>query len=110
MLRAPHAFEHHGHVAELAADDERVEVHCDGALRYAFPRGWRLATDQAGELRAVIGMSPATVTGELALHRPAAEPGSLRLSVAANERIELDPGGRVTGRSAVSFIPPTTGR
>ncbi|MCC3763303.1 hypothetical protein K3N28_09490 [Glycomyces sp. TRM65418] len=99
-----------GRAYDLAADDERVEVHCDGALRYAFPRGWRLATDQAGELRTVIGMSPATVSGELVLHRPAADPRSLRLSVAANERIELDPGGRVTGRSAVSFIPPTTGR
>ncbi|WP_460497671.1 MGH1-like glycoside hydrolase domain-containing protein [Glycomyces tarimensis] len=94
---------------ELAADDERVEVHRDGSLRYAFPRGWRIVTDAAGNVQAVVGMSPATVTGELEIHGRSTETLRLTLSVAANERIELDPRGRVDGSSAVGFVPPTTG-
>ncbi|WP_051393289.1 MGH1-like glycoside hydrolase domain-containing protein [Glycomyces arizonensis] len=91
---------------ELAADDERVEVHRDGELRYAFPRGWRIEADGAGEPRAVVGMSPVTVSGELEIHRVGLEPALLALSVAADERVELDAGGRVAGRSAAVFVPP----
>lgn len=98
-----------GAVYELAADDERVEVHRDGALRYAFPRGWRIATDEEGEVRAIVGMSPAAVAGEFEVHRSAGT-ARLSLSVAADERIELDAAGRVAGGSAVPFVPPTAGR
>src|SRR5690606_17126076 len=52
---------------ELADDDERVEIHCEG-------------------------------TG----------PQRLTLSLAANERVALDPGGRVLDRRTVLFVPPTT--
>ncbi|GAB3227535.1 hypothetical protein GCM10027447_18760 [Glycomyces halotolerans] len=93
---------------ELAADDERVEVRRDGRLRYVFPRGWRLVTDAEGRARAVVGMSPATVSGVLEFHGAATPP--LELSVVANERVEFDMDGRVAGRSAVVFVPPTTGR
>ncbi|WP_100444669.1 MGH1-like glycoside hydrolase domain-containing protein [Glycomyces xiaoerkulensis] len=95
---------------ELAADDERIEVYRDGALRFAFPRGWRLVTDAAGEVRAVVGLSPATVRGELEIHGAAGGPEHLTLEVDANERVGLDPGGRIRDRSAVPFVPPTAGR
>ncbi|WP_199035427.1 MGH1-like glycoside hydrolase domain-containing protein [Glycomyces salinus] len=93
---------------ELAADDERAEVHRDGRRLYSFPRGWRIATDSAGAVRAVVGMSPAAVSGDLEI---GAGPGAARipLSAAANERIELAPDGRVEARSAVPFVPPGTG-
>ncbi len=97
-----------GRAYELAADDERVEVHRDGELRYAFPRGWRLAADAAGEPRAVIGMSPATVSGAFEIHGEGAGPRRLALSVAPNERVALDSGGRVAGRTAPPFVPPTS--
>ena len=93
---------------ELAADDARVEVHRDGRIRYAFPRGWRLVTDRAGRVRAVVGMSPATVTGELEILDDSAGQVRVPLSVAANERIEIDRDLRVASRAAVPFVPPTT--
>lgn len=93
---------------ELAADDRRAEIHRDGRPLYAFPRGWRIATDTAGRVRAVVGMSPATVTGELEID-DATGPVRVPLSVSANERVELDDSGRVASRSSVPFVPPTTG-
>lgn len=99
-----------GSTHELAADDQRVEVRRDGVLKYAFPRGWRIVTDQAGELRAAIGMSPAPVSGELEIHWSATQSRRRSLSIAANERIDLDPQGQLIGRTTTSFVPPTTGR
>ncbi|MCD0446823.1 hypothetical protein LO763_24705 [Glycomyces sp. A-F 0318] len=90
---------------ELAADDERAEVHRDGAPWLAFPRGWRVETGPEGTVRAVVGMSPSTVSGELRV-RGEAE----RLSLAPNERVEFDDRGAVARRSAVTFVPPGFGR
>ncbi|WP_051703922.1 hypothetical protein [Glycomyces sp. NRRL B-16210] len=104
---------------ELAADDERVEVHREGALRFAFPRGWRVVTDEAGELRAVVGMSPATVKGDLEIHGGEVHGGEagdaapmvrVPLSVEANERVEFGPEGDITARTSVPFVPPRAGR
>lgn len=85
---------------ELVADDERVEVLRDGARAFAFPRGWRVVTDRAGEVRAVVGMGPRPVAGTLEVPS-----GSVALEVAPNERIALE-GAEVLGRAGVEFVAP----
>lgn len=85
---------------ELAADDEKVVVLRDGLEHLSFPRGWRVVTDRDGGVKAVIGMSPVEVSGELVV-RGRRVPLTLR----GNERVELDDLAEL-GRSAVSFVPP----
>ena len=85
---------------ELAADDASVVVLRDGSDHLAFPRGWRVVTDRAGDVLAVVGMSPKPVTGDLVTA------GSrIPLTVAGNERVELR-GGAVTSRTGVAVVPP----
>ena len=48
-----------------SADDERVVVLRDGEPHVAFPRGWRVVTDAAGEPIAVVGLAAREVTGRL---------------------------------------------
>ncbi len=82
---------------ELAADDERVEVHRDGQLVAEFPRGWRLVTGLNGSPVAVVGLSGRPVSGRLVLAE-----GTSELSLAPNERVEL-----ATGiRTSLGFTPP----
>jgi hypothetical protein len=85
---------------ELAADDERAQAFRDGEPAFSFPRGWRVVTDRAGAVRAVVGIGPRPVAGSLDLPG-----GSIPLEVAPNERVELS-GSRVVSRAAVEFIAP----
>lgn len=85
---------------ELVADDERVEVRRDGEPAFAFPRGWRVVTDRAGAVRAVVGIGSRAVPGELELPG-----GAVTLEVQSNERVGLD-GPTVTDRAGVGFVAP----
>lgn len=89
-----------GRRVEVAADDERVEVHLDGAPLLTFPRGWRVELTADGEPVEVVGLAPRPTAGELA-----AGGSSLSLSLAPNERVRLD-GATVTSRRRRPFVPP----
>lgn len=85
---------------EIAADDDRVDVHRDGSPAFSFPRGWRVVADRSGAIRAVVGIAGAAVAGDLV-----SGDRTLRLEVAPDERIELD-GPRVVSRRSVDFVAP----
>lgn len=85
---------------ELVADDALVEVHRDGEFAFAFPRGWRIVTDQAGTPTAIVGLAAGRVAGRLELPG-----GSIALHVSPNERVKIADGALV-GRTAVEFIAP----
>lgn len=85
---------------ELVADDERVEVLRDGAAAFGFPRGWRVVTDRAGAVQAVVGVGARAVTGVLTLPS-----GDLELTVAPNERVAIA-GGSVASRAGAEFVAP----
>jgi hypothetical protein len=87
---------------EIVQDASSAVVYRDGAEHLAFPRGWRVVTDGAGDPVAVIGMSARPVAGTLASAR-----GSLDLEPAGNERIRLD-GLQAADRTAVGVIAPGT--
>ena len=86
---------------EIAADDERVEVHRDGRAWLRFPRGWRVVLDRDGNVAGVIGMSAASVSGELQVD--AAPP--LVLTLGPNDHASVDD-GRLTTRHRRGFTPP----
>lgn len=85
---------------ELTADDERVEVHRDGAAVFSFPRGWRVVTDRHGVVRGAVNLASAPVAGDLVIDGRA-----LALELAPNERVELD-GSAITARHRTSFVSP----
>lgn len=88
---------------EFVHDATAAQVLRDGRPYASFPHGWRLVTDRAGQVRAVTGMAARTVSGILETDGYRVE-----LSVAGNERVELDGTGTVTGRTVTSVIAPTT--
>ena len=85
---------------ELVGDDELVEVHRDGTSWVSFPRGWRVVTDPAGDVIAVVGLAPTPVSGTLRVG-----PLALDLELEPNERVELR-GAAVQGRSGPGFVAP----
>ncbi|MGF6823103.1 hypothetical protein M2317_002014 [Microbacterium sp. ZKA21] len=85
---------------ELAADDQLVEVHRDGAPAFSFPRGWRVMTDADGVVRGAVNLASAPVAGELVIRGRA-----LALELAPNERVELD-GLTVVARHRTTFVAP----
>ncbi|MCP2635862.1 hypothetical protein K0817_004675 [Microbacterium sp. HD4P20] len=85
---------------ELAADDATVQVYRDGEPWLRFPRGWRVVADADGAVAMVVGLSPASVAGELRT-----DASSLALSLGPNDRAALD-SGRVTARITPGFTPP----
>lgn len=91
----------HGIRYELAADDDRVEVHRDGRPWLRFPRGWRVALDSAGTVCGVTGLSAAVVSGRLEMD--AATDVSVELG--PNDHVVLT-GGRVTSSRRPGFTPP----
>ncbi|GAA5202929.1 MGH1-like glycoside hydrolase domain-containing protein [Microbacterium jejuense] len=86
---------------ELAADDERVEVHRNGRRWLRFPRGWRVVLDRTGRVSGVVGLSAASVSGEL--RRDAAPP--LALTLGPNDHASVAD-GHVTARRHPGFTPP----
>lgn len=86
---------------ELAADDERVEVHRDGMLWLRFPRGWRVVLDRGGRVAGVVGMSPSAVSGELRVD--AAPPVALTLG--PNDHATVAD-GHATALHRRGFTPP----
>lgn len=82
---------------ELAADDASVEVHRDGAPWLRFPVGWRVIVGADGEPAAVVGLSAATVPGDLVVAGRA-----IPLSLGPNQRVDLASG--VVG--GPRFVPP----
>jgi hypothetical protein len=85
---------------ELAADDERAEVHRDGRRWLRFPRGWRVVLDADGEVSAVVGMTARPVSGRLETNA-----GTVELALGPNERVGLH-AGVVTERRDPGFTPP----
>ncbi|MCU1410090.1 MAG: hypothetical protein JWR04_797 [Rhodoglobus sp.] len=81
---------------ELAGDDAAAVAVRDGTDWLRFPRGWRVVLS-AGSVVAVVGMSPAPVTGDLVI-----DGRSIRLTLAPNERVEL----AGLARSGPAFVPP----
>ena len=81
---------------ELAGDDTSVVVLRADAPHLEFPRGWRVEADASGEPIAIVGLAGAPVTGALRSRR-----GTRELTLAPNDRVELD-----GGRTAIGFIPP----
>jgi len=88
---------------EFIHDERGSVLHRDGRVHATFPHGWRLVLDAAGAVRAVVGMSARTVAGPLVTDAYAVE-----LTVAGNERVELDGRGRVTARTRVPLVHPTS--
>ncbi|MGW8481743.1 MGH1-like glycoside hydrolase domain-containing protein [Microbacterium sp. NPDC055903] len=91
---------HRDVIWELAADDDRVEVHRQGVLHLAFPRGWRVETDDDGNPLAVVGLSAGVVVGELRIGEDAID-----LTVAPNERVVLE-GLRTVEHRRTEFVAP----
>jgi hypothetical protein len=85
---------------ELAADDTTVQVYRDGDPWLEFPRGWRVVADAAGALTRVVGLSPATVAGDLRT-----DAASLALALGPNDAAVLD-SGRLVERVSPGFTPP----
>ncbi|WP_213450662.1 MGH1-like glycoside hydrolase domain-containing protein [Rhizomonospora bruguierae] len=88
---------------EFVHDATRAVLYRNGREHARFPHGWRLVTDRSGRLRAVVGMSARTVAGTLTT-----EDYRVDLTVAGNERIELDDAGGVVTRTAVGVVRPTS--
>jgi len=85
---------------ELVGDDERIEVHRDGARWLEFPRGWRVIVGADGDIAAVVGLAAGPVHGILHVAE-----GEIPLTLAPNERVALA-GGRVGARTTPGFTPP----
>lgn len=85
---------------ELAADDDQVIICRDGQQHLSFPRGWRVVTDCNGKPVAVVGVAARPVTGTLT----SAE-GSLELTLAPNERVDLS-GMSIARRTSPGFVAP----
>jgi len=85
---------------ELAADDERVEVHRDGVRWLRFPRGWRIVLDAEGAVTDAVGLVAGTVTGTLAEGA-----ASVDLSLGPNDRATLRD-GRIIAQRSPGFTPP----
>lgn len=85
---------------EFLNTKERSVIYRDGEKVYAFPRGVRLVTGLAGELKALIGMTPRTVEGEV-------EYGGrkLRFAVSGNERLAYRGGGFVSVETPGVVLP-----
>jgi hypothetical protein len=92
-----------GSTYDFEHDASSATVQRDGRPYVEFPHGWRLVTDRAGRVRAVVGMSARTVTGTLVT-----DDYRIELSVAGNERVDVDSDGGVTSRTSVPIVGPTT--
>ncbi|HEY7222628.1 MAG TPA: hypothetical protein VH561_03290 [Micromonosporaceae bacterium] len=88
---------------EFVHDGSGAVLYRDGELHANFPHGWRLVTDRAGQVRAIVGMSARPIAGTLATQRFRVD-----LRVAGNERVELDASGEVVARTAVGVVRPST--
>lgn len=88
-----------GRRVELVADDSRVEVYLDGELWLEFPTGWRVIADADFTVGGVVGLTAATVSGDLVV---AGRPTSLTLG--PNQRVDLVAGAveRVDGPGFIS--------
>ncbi len=87
---------------EFVHDGTGAVVYRDREQHATFPHGWRLVTDPAGAVRAVVGVCARTVFGTLATDAYRVE-----LAVRPNERVELDERGGVTSRTAVTLVRPS---
>lgn len=87
---------------DFSHDGREAQLYRDGQRHATFPAGWRLVLDRAGTVRAVVGLSARTVTGRLATREYTVE-----LTVAGNERVELDGRGGVFARTRVPVVHPT---
>lgn len=85
---------------ESAGDDVATDIYRDGAWFAQVPRGWRLITDRRGGIQAVVGLSPATVSGSLLT-----EAGAVELAIEPNECVELA-GVAVLSRRSADFVAP----
>jgi hypothetical protein len=85
---------------ELAGDDETVVVYRNRVEYARFPRGWRVITDRAGSVRAVVGVAATTVEGELLI-----DGRGLHLAIGPNEQAIIE-GGRIRARSGPRFVAP----
>lgn len=72
----------------------------NGELLFRAPRGVRVVTDRAGELRGLIGMSASRVSGQLDYAAQA-----IPFSIAANEQLEFS-GGTFRSVRAPGLVPP----
>jgi Mannosylglycerate hydrolase MGH1-like glycoside hydrolase domain len=88
---------------EFIHDEQTAVLHRDGAVHATFPPGARLVLDPSGAVRAVVGVSARTVTGTLVTAGYRVE-----LTLAGNERLELDPRGAVTAHARVPVVPPAS--
>ncbi|OEO30746.1 hypothetical protein VW23_019875 [Devosia insulae DS-56] len=86
---------------ELVNTAEASSAFRDGALLFEAPRGVRIVTDRAGNLRSLIGMSVNTIEGSLRI-------GGVELPfrVAANEQLEFS-GGELASVRQPGLVAPT---
>lgn len=73
-----------GRQFELVNDGHATRAYRDGAELFAAPKGVRVVTDRQGKILAIIGMSVASVSGDLELQGHA-----LPFSIGPNEVLEL---------------------
>jgi hypothetical protein len=89
-----------GTVFELAGDDETIVVYRNGVEHARFPRGWRMITDRAGAVRAVVGLLSVASSGELTV-----DGRTTPLTVGPNERVSIVQ-GRIAERGGPGFVAP----
>jgi hypothetical protein len=88
---------------ELVTVPDGAVLYRDGAEFARFPYATRLVLDRSGAVQALIGMSARTVAGTLAVAG-----STVDVTVAGNERLDLDPDGRVVARTALGLVYPTS--
>ena len=89
-----------GVVYEQVGDDNSVEVYRDGEPWLAFPRGWRIIANTAGNVAAAVGLAAAPVSGTLRIGG-----AKLPLTLAPNDRVTLTDGVE-TARVRTGFVAP----
>ncbi|MFN3866877.1 MAG: MGH1-like glycoside hydrolase domain-containing protein, partial [Demequina sp.] len=95
-----YARTHAGVAYELACDDEAARVWRDGHLWLTFPRGWRVIVDAGGEVQAVVGLSPAAVSGDLTIGEL-----TLPLTLAGNDHASVS-AGTLGNRTSIGVVTP----
>jgi len=86
---------------ELVNTATETTAYRDGELLFRAPRGVRVVTGRDGAIRALVGMSAATIEGTL-------EAGgrTTPVRIAANEQLEFD-GDRLRSVKAPGLVPPS---
>lgn len=86
---------------ELVNTAAETTAYRDGELLFSAPRGVRVVTDRAGEIRSLVGMTAAETEGILRLSGR-----DIPFRIAANQQLDLE-GGELRSVRNPGLVPPT---